>query len=116
MGRDVFSLLHFPMLCGVIAYAAAIEAAVAHPEVPLVLGVRLALGSGLALFVGGMAVALWRATRRVLRMRLVLCAALAVLLVVWGGAQPALSMAVAFAVVTAIGIREQRVLSTSAIP
>jgi len=116
MGRDVFSLLHFPMLCGVIAYAAAIEAAVAHPEVPLVLGVRLALGSGLALFVGGMAVALWRATRRVLRVRLVLCAALAVLLVVWGGAQPALSMAVAFAVVTAIGIREQRVLSTSAIP
>lgn len=72
MARDVFSLLHFPMLCGVIAYAAAVEEAVAHPAEPLALAGRLALAVGVLLFVGGMVVAQWRATRRLAWPRIVL--------------------------------------------
>lgn len=62
MARDVFSLAHFPMLCGVVAYAVALEEAIAHPGDPLPSSGRLALALGLLLFVGGTAVAMWRAT------------------------------------------------------
>jgi low temperature requirement protein LtrA len=62
MARDVFSLAHFPMLCGVIAYAVALEEAIAHPGDPFPTWARLALSLGLLLFVGGTALAMWRAT------------------------------------------------------
>ena len=61
MARDAFSLAHFPMLCGVIAYAVALEDAIAHPSVPLAPAARLALALGLLLFLGGSALAMWRA-------------------------------------------------------
>ena len=69
MARDVFSVLHFPMLCGVIAIAAATEAALAHPETPLAIDMRIALGAGAVLFVCGTAAAIWRATGRTLPWR-----------------------------------------------
>lgn len=81
MGRDVFSLIHFPMLCGVIAYAVAIEEAVAHPGDPLHTEVQLALAVGMALFVGGMALAMWRATRRLLLPRVIVMLVTAVAVV-----------------------------------
>ncbi len=62
MGRDVFSVIHFPMLCGVIALAVATEDALAHPAAPFPPGVRAALASGAVLFVGGTGIAWWRAT------------------------------------------------------
>lgn len=37
MARDAFSLMHFPMVCGIIAYAAAVEHALSHPAAPLAL-------------------------------------------------------------------------------
>ena len=69
LARDTFSLMHFPMLCGIIAYAVAIEEAVAQPGDPLAFAGRAALAAGILLFVGGIAVAVWRATSRVLRAR-----------------------------------------------
>jgi low temperature requirement protein LtrA len=60
LARDVYSLAHFPMLCGVIAYAVALEDAIAHPSDPLVLPARLALALGLLLFLTGAAMAMWR--------------------------------------------------------
>ena len=65
LARDAFSLGHFPMLCGVIAYAIAIEAAVAGPSVPLPTGARFALALGLFAFMGGLGFALWRASCRI---------------------------------------------------
>src|SRR5262245_16330800 len=56
--------MHFPMLCGVIAMAAATEAALAHPELPLATDLRIALGGGASLFICGTATANWRATGR----------------------------------------------------
>ena len=55
MARDTFSVLHFPMLCGVIAMAAATEAALAHPHEPFAFDLRIALGAGAVLFVCGTA-------------------------------------------------------------
>jgi low temperature requirement protein LtrA len=69
LARDVFSLFHFPMLCGVVAYAVTIELAVAHPGDPLSLTGRIAMAAGLGLFAGGMAFSVWRATRHVLGVR-----------------------------------------------
>jgi low temperature requirement protein LtrA len=80
LARDVFSVLHFPMLCGVIAIAAVTEAALAHPEQRLAAELRLALGSGAVLFVCGTAAGMWRATGRTLPWRWVAAPAAAVLL------------------------------------
>jgi low temperature requirement protein LtrA len=91
MARDVFSVMHFPMLCGVIAMAAGTEVALAHPEATLEVGVRVALGAGAVLFVGGTAAAIWRATGRMLAWRLVIAPAAAAAVVAAGG-RPWLAM------------------------
>jgi low temperature requirement protein LtrA len=107
MARDVFSLVHFPMLCGVIAYAVAIEEAVVHPSAPLLLEGRIALAAGLLLFVGGMAVATWRATRRLLLPRLVLTAGTATLVVAVTGVAPLFTLAIAVVGIVVIVALEQ---------
>ena len=72
--RDLFSVMHFPMLCGVIAIAAATEEALAHPDHVLAPAARLALAGGAVLFVGGGAAAMWRASGRAPAWRFVLIA------------------------------------------
>ena len=109
MARDVFSLIHFPMLCGVIGYAVAIEEAVAHPGRPLPFEGRLALAIGLALFVGGMAVAVWRATRRLLLPRLILILGTAGLVMAVTGIAPLWTLAIALLGVVVISALEQQV-------
>ena len=104
MARDAFSLLHFPMLCGVIAYAYALEEMVAHPGETLETGVRLALTLGLGLFVGGLGVALWRATGRVLVPRFLSVAGIVVVVLAVPSLTPtaALTVALAGLVLTAV--------------
>lgn len=77
LARDIFSLAHFPMLCGIVAFAVGIEAAAAHPEEVLGRGVRIALASGFLMFVGGTALAIWRAIGRILWVRVLLAAGIA---------------------------------------
>lgn len=108
MARDVYSLLHFVMLCGLIAYTVAVEEAVAHPAEPLHLDARLALAAGLVLFVGGMAAAKWRATRRVLGARALLAVATAAVVIGVGGAAPWVSMGIALVGVVVIVAVEER--------
>jgi low temperature requirement protein LtrA len=108
LARDVFSLAHFPMLCGVIAYAVAAEEAVAHPGEPFSFEGRLALALGLALFVGGMAVAMWWATHRLLLFRVVLTAVTALAVVALTGVNPPLTLALGFAGIVVIAVLEQR--------
>jgi low temperature requirement protein LtrA len=81
MARDVFSLTHFPLLCGVIAIAAAVEEVLAHPGEPLPLLWRVTLAAGLMLFLGATGVAVWRARGRVLLPRVGLTLATVALLV-----------------------------------
>lgn len=106
LARDAFSLLHFPMVCGVIAYAVAVEEAVAHPGEPLSLAARLALAAGLFLFIGGMAAATWRASGRFLwpRVGLTLVAGGAI---VAGVAPPTASLAIALVGTVLVAVVER---------
>ncbi len=77
LARDAYSLLHFVLVAGIIAVAAGIEEMVLHPGDPLPTVVRLALASGIVLYVGATVLAWWRATGQVLVARSVVGLALA---------------------------------------
>lgn len=96
MARDVFSMIHFPMLCGIIAYAVAIEEVIVHPDVPLPLAGRLALAVGLVLFVGGMATAIWRATNHLHLPRVLVIVGTAIAIVVVANASVLVTLIIAF--------------------
>ena len=108
MARDVYSMLHFPMLFGVIAYAALVETAVAHPVGPLALAGRIALALGLVLFVDGMAVAVWRATGSLMRARVILIIATAITIVAIAGVSAAVTLGIALTGIIVILVLEQR--------
>ena len=106
LARDAFSLLHFPMLCGVIIYAFATEEIVAHPEEVLGGSVRLALALGLALFVGGLGVAMGRATGHVLLPRLLLVGGMAAVILTLPNLSPTVALAVALGGLVLIALLE----------
>ena len=108
MARDVYSMLHFPMLFGVIAYAAIVEAAVANPVEPLSPAESIALALGLVLFVGGMAAAVWRATRSPMWGRVILIVATALAIVAISGVSASVTLGVALTGILAILLLEQR--------
>lgn len=103
--RDVFSVMHFPMLCGVIAMAAATEQALAHPDRPLAVSLRIALGAGAVLFVCGTAAALWRATGQTQIFRWVFAPAAAIAVLALG-AVPWVAMALILAMLVAVAVVE----------
>ena len=105
--RDVYSLLHFLLLCGVVAYAFVIEEAVAHPGEPLPLAVQLTLAFSVLSFVGGSAFAVWRATRRVLWVRMSLILVTVVALFLLEGRSPQVTFATVFGVVALAALYEQ---------
>jgi low temperature requirement protein LtrA len=110
IARDAFSLWHFVMLLGVIAYAFAIEEGLAHTGEPLAIASRLSLAIGLFLFVGGMAIAIWRATKKVLVPRLILIFGTSIAVLMVSGVTAAISMGIASAGILIIAIIEQRTL------
>ncbi len=63
--RDVYSFAHFPLIFGVIGFAIGIEEAIAHPKDPFSFAGTLALCLGVALILGGTALALTLARVRV---------------------------------------------------
>jgi len=108
MARDVFSLAHFPMLCGVVAFAVALEEAIAHPGDPLPDAGRYALATGILLFVGGTALAMWRATcgKPVSRVAIIVLTSVAILGL--GGIPAYAALAVALAGVAVIAALDER--------
>lgn len=112
LARDVYSLIHFPMLCGVIAYAAAIEVIMEHPAAPLDFSGRLALAVGVLFFVGGMAAAMWRATCGRLAPRVIVTAGAAGLVLAAGDVPSTVTLAIACTGVVAVAAVEQ--LATAA--
>lgn len=107
MARDVYSLLHFPMLCGAIAFAAIVESVIEQPTDSLSLASRAALAAGLVLFVGGMAVAVWRANRHILRSRMAIVIATGVTILVIETTS-AITFGIALAGLMLIAIVEER--------
>ena len=69
LGRDVFSLWHFPMLCGLIIYAYAIEEAMVHPDEAMTMQARLALSIGIMFYSMSIVISFWRATGKILFLR-----------------------------------------------
>ena len=74
LARDVYSLLHFPVLCGIVAIAAAAEEAIAHPDEPLAWPATLQFAAGLVLYVAGLAAVHRRASTTWLWHRLAISA------------------------------------------
>lgn len=107
MARDAFSVLHFPMLCGVIAMAAATGLALSHPDHALDVGARAALGGGVFLFLTASAGAFWRAIGHLPVWRLVigLVAVVAVLAI---GSFPAVAMGIVLVLLLALAVIEDR--------
>ena len=108
LARDAYSLMHFPMLCGIIAYAVAIEEMVAHPAEPLHLDGQLALAAGVLLFVGGLALALWRGTQRLFLPRILLTLLTVIAVVAVSGVAPALSLGIVLVGLVIMALIEQR--------
>ncbi|HEY5547276.1 MAG TPA: low temperature requirement protein A [Gemmatimonadaceae bacterium] len=106
LARDVYSILHFPMLLGVIAFAASIERTVGHAAEPLGLSGRALLASSILLFVGGMAIALVRAGRPVPIARRWLPLATAIVVFALTGVPAVVILAVVLAGLTLLAIGE----------
>jgi low temperature requirement protein LtrA len=77
LARDVYSILHFVVVFGVVLLAVAVEEAVAHPHQALPAGGSLALAGGVVGFVGGAAAALRRSGNALSGRRLVIVGAVA---------------------------------------
>jgi low temperature requirement protein LtrA len=58
LARDAFSFAHFPLIAGIVGFAAAIEETVLHPDDPMPAAVLAALGIGVALLVAASALSL----------------------------------------------------------
>jgi low temperature requirement protein LtrA len=109
LARDIFSVMHFPMLGGIIAMAAVTEQTLTHPELPLDAAARAALGAGMVLFVGGTAMAVWWATGRALVWRIVLLPIAAAAVFV-AGSIPAVAMATMLALLLTIAAVERELV------
>src|SRR5215218_9385006 len=107
LARDVYSVLHFPVVFGIVLYAVAIEEAVAHPDAPLSTGSGIALAGGITLFLGGTAAALWRAGHRALIPRLVILGTVLAGLWATHHAGATWSLVIAVSGVTAVAAVEQ---------
>jgi len=81
LARDVFSLMHFPLLCGLIIYAFAIEEAMLHPDEVMSFAARIALALGIFIFSTGIVLTIWRATGKILYGRLFLTCIISVAIV-----------------------------------
>jgi len=84
------------------------EEALAHPESTLPVAANYTLAAGLLLFVGGMAMALWRATGSPPIPRLIVMLAVVILMTILGEVTPVLMLAIAFAGIILVAIIEQR--------
>jgi low temperature requirement protein LtrA len=111
LARDAYSLGHFPLVCGIIAFSVAIGEIVRHPDTMPSGEVVAALGVGIALFVGSSAFVYWRTTGHVLVARLVILAAAEVALWLVASHEPIWSlttMAIGLLLIAAIEARTSR--------
>jgi low temperature requirement protein LtrA len=106
LARDAFSLSHFPLVCGIVGFAVAIEEIVAHPDEPAPAVVVSALGVGVVLFVGFSAVSYWFLYRRVLVARVLALLVMVVALVGVAALAPVWPLAVVAAVLLAVVVVE----------
>ena len=102
VARDAYSVMHFPLICGIIGMAIGFEKIISHPHDVLSLPVALALGGGYVLFVTFTAASVWRMSKLFLvpRMIIVLMSAVGIALSV--GQPPALAFSIIATGLTAL--------------
>ena len=81
--RDFYTFGLFPLIVGIVYFAVGLEEVVAHPDEPLSMVKRFALGAGVALVLLGIAAGTWRGNR-LLRGEMMLAAAI-LLALAWIG-------------------------------
>jgi low temperature requirement protein LtrA len=86
IARDAYSLLHYPMIAGVVAYAVALEEAFLHPDDPMENVVAVLFVAALGLYLLAQTVAVWRCWRTYLYERVIGVVAIALLVALWDGA------------------------------
>jgi low temperature requirement protein LtrA len=94
LARDAYSIIHFPMVLGIIAFAATVEHGLAHPDDPFGFSGRALLAVSVLLFAGGMGLALARAGRPVAMTRRWLPVVTASAVFALAGVQALVSLAV----------------------
>ncbi len=107
VARDAYSLGHFPLVGGVVAFAIAAELMVAHPDEPVEATTIAALGVGVTLFMGATVFSYWRLHRRVLVPRLAITLATAALLATLVDARPVWPLAIAAVGLAVIAVVER---------
>ena len=108
MASTAYSLLHYPLVGGVVGIAVAFEEMLLSPDEHLDLAATMALGLGVTLFVGATAMSWLRISGNWLWPRLVLVLALWLGLVVLAPHAPALSLGWAVACLLAVAMIEYR--------
>jgi low temperature requirement protein LtrA len=106
MARDTYSVIHFPIVLGIIAFAATVEHALGHPSDPLGTSGRALLAASVLLFASGMSVALWRAGRPVPTARLWLPPLTAAIVFSLASVPALMSLAVVLVGYAALGMLE----------
>jgi len=104
LARDAFSFAHFPLIAGIVGFAAAIEETVLHPDDPMPQAVLAALGVGVALFITSSALSLRALGGPILMSRLVGLVILAVGLLVVAMVTPPPVVPLAIAAVVLLGV------------
>ena len=94
-GRDIYTFLHAPIVGGVVVSAAALEEITLHPTDVLPVEFRWMLVAGVALYLGGVGVAAYRAVRMVPPERAVAMVAVVVLALVGGSMNGLVLLAIA---------------------
>jgi low temperature requirement protein LtrA len=67
--RDTYSILHYPIIVGIVFFAVAAEEVVAHPEEPLSTVVGLAMAIGVGLVLVSIVASVFRSIPRILLLR-----------------------------------------------
>jgi len=82
--RDIYTWIHVPIVAGIIATAAATEEILLHPRDPAPAEFRVMFAAGLGLFLGGIAVAAFRAFRAIAKERMAAMVAIATVALIGG--------------------------------
>ena len=102
--RDVDTYGHLPVVCGVIAMAAALEEIALHPDEVLPAAFRWILVGGMTLGIGGILLGVWRAFRVVARERLAVVIVLALVVALVGGSVDGVVLLVVVDVVLGVAL------------
>lgn len=106
--RDVYSVLHYPIVVGIVFFAVAAEEVVAHPSEPLSTTLRMAMALGVAFVLLSIVSRVYRAVPRIAAFRAAAALLLILLMIVMSGVSAIIAGAVVAAVLVAELILEHR--------